>query len=132
MNLTRVIAKLETVPELKQVQFGSALIGREDVVEAFPSVFVAPLQEIAADTKSFTCVLQTVEEQFEVIMVSDYASFYTAREAMIAALVGLDLYETEPSVQLVELVQGNQVEATGSLLYWRDIFSARRERRFIP
>lgn len=132
MNLSLVIAKLETVPQIKQVQYGNVLIGREDVVEQFPAVYVAPLREMAMDSKTINCVMQTIEEQFEVVMVSDYSSFFEAREAMMAALIGMDLYNDIPSVQAVEMVEGGQVEATGSLVYWRDIFSARRERRFIP
>lgn len=130
MNLQPVIAALQALPELKQVQFGADLAGREDIVEQYPSVYVAPMKEISTEVVNATgCVLQSVDQQFITLTVCMYADLEAAREAMLGALIGLPLYPSG-NISPIEFVEGEQVEGTGTLVWWRDIYVARKQRRF--
>jgi hypothetical protein len=130
MDLAPVIARLNAKTELKQVLFGSALQGEDTVVEQFPAVFVAPFKEMAVDEPvEITAYLQMVDQMFEVMIVSSYQSFHAAREAVIDALLGKEIFPG--AVTLCRFVEGMQVEGTGTLVYWRDIFAVRKQRRVL-
>lgn len=132
MNLQPVIDLLNAVPELAQVQYGDELLGREDFVGELPAVYVTPFKEInsAEPTDLGGNVIQTVQQSFVISLVCKYAQLEQAREAILAAIIGRALYATG-NVEAIQFLEGEQVEATGSLVHWRDVFSARKQRRFV-
>lgn len=133
MNLSGVIQILETLPEVKQVLFGAVQVGDDTMVEEYPTVYVAPFKEIALDEPiEISNHLQIVDQLFEVMIVSTYQQLHEAREAIINSLLGKVLMPPEVIVtSTCRLIEGMQVEATGTLVYWRDIFGIRRQRRVL-
>lgn len=133
MNLSGVIQILETLPEIKQVLFGAVQVGDDTMVEEYPTVYVAPFKEIALDEPiEISNHLQIVDQLFEVMIVSTYQQLHEAREAIINSLIGKVLMPPEVIVtSTCRLIEGMQVEATGTLVYWRDIFGIRRQRRVL-
>lgn len=133
MNLSVVVSALEGQPGLKQVLFGSGLQGDDTTVEQYPAVFVAPFKEIAPDESiEISNHLQITDVMFEVMLVCGYQQFNQAREAVLSALLGQTLMPPEVVVtSTCRLIEGTQVEATGTLVYWRDIFAIRRQRRVL-
>lgn len=129
MNLSQVIDALEAKsPTIKRVLYGGLAYAQENLSQKVPVVYVAPFQEAGAPPAMANIHIQSVEEQFSVLLVCSYADFDTAREAVMDALLGKNL---TGSTHLTEFVAGEVVEATGTLLYWRDVFQSRRERRVI-
>lgn len=129
MNLSQVITALEAkTPTLKRVMYGGLSFAQEHLSEKVPAVYVAPFQETGMQPAMTNVHIQSIEEQFSVLLVCSYADFDTAREAVMDALLGKSL---TGSTHLTEFVAGEMVEATGTLLYWRDVFQSRRERRVI-
>ena len=133
MNLSGVIQILETLPEIKQVLFGAVQVGDDTMVEEYPTVYVAPFKEIALEEPiEISNHLQIVDQLFEVMIVSTYQQLHEAREAIINSLIGKVLMPPDVIVtSTCRLVEGMQVEATGTLVYWRDIFGIRRQRRVL-
>jgi hypothetical protein len=127
VNLSTVIEIVEALSEVKQVMFGSALLGEDTVVEEFPAVYIAPLREVGAEPIEISNYLQEVDQMFEVVMVCSYAQFSAAREALVMSLIGKELIPG--SLSACRFVEGMQVEGTGTLMYWRDIFAIRKQRR---
>ncbi len=128
MNLAQVISALQAQTAIKRVMYGSLTFAQEQLADKLPAVYVAPFQETGLPPESSNVHIQAIDEQFSVLLVCDYAGFNTAREAVMTALLGKEL---TGSTQLTEFVSGDQVDATGTLVYWRDVFQTRRERRVI-
>lgn len=135
MNLNdAIIPALQTLVtngDIAELNFGGQLAALEtDNTSTTPAVFVSPLREIAGETTTICDQRQTVEEQVQVIIVAKYEDFQDAREAIFTSLFGLNPYPPEvPAIELLSFVEGLQVDGTASFIYWRDIFSASRERR---
>jgi len=108
--------------------YGGLAYAQEQLSEKVPAVYVAPFQETGLQPTISNVHIQSVEEQFSVLLVCSYADFNAAREAVMDALLGKSL---TGSTHLTDFVSGEMVEATGTLLYWRDVFQSRRERRVI-
>lgn len=131
MNLQPVIDSLQGLSELAQVQYG-AEVGREDVVGSLPAVYVAPFKEfnVAEPSNLGGVVIQTVQQTFVVSIVCKHEDLTATREAILTALIGKPLYPSG-NVDVVQFFEGEQVEASGSLVHWRDVFSTRIQRRFV-
>lgn len=129
MNLGEVITALEAKsPTLKRVMYGGLDYAQEQLSEKVPAVYVSPFEEMGMPPTISNVHIQSIEEQFSVLLVCSYTGFDVAREAVIDALLGKAL---TGSTHLTEFVKGEMVEATGTLVYWRDVFQSRRERRVI-
>lgn len=123
---------LVTQNKLGEVNAGGQIAAKETQYEATPSVFVSLLREIAGETIDVQTLRQTVEEQLQVIMVAKYADFDEARGEVLKALFGMNPYATaDECLGELEFVEGVQIDGTASYIYWRDIFSAKRERRLM-
>lgn len=129
MNLSEVITALQAKsPTLKRVMYGGLNFAQEQLSEKVPAVYVSPYQETGMPPSMSNVHIQSIDEQFSVLLVCSYADYNTAREAVMSALLGKSL---TGSTHLTEFVAGETVEATGTLIYWRDVFQSRRERRVI-
>lgn len=129
MNLAEVITALQAKsPTIKRVMYGSLAFAQEQLEEKVPAVYVAPFMETGLAPTNSSVHIQSIEEQFSVLLVCSYADYNTAREAVMSALLGKEL---TGATHLTEFVSGETVEATGTLIYWRDVFQTRRERRVI-
>lgn len=129
MNLAEVVTALQAKsPTIKRVLYGGYAAAQEQLSEKIPAVYVAPYKEAGLVPTSSNVHIQSIEEQFSVLLVCSYADYNTAREAVMDALLGKEL---TGATHLTEYVAGEMVEATGTLVYWLDVFQSRRERRVI-
>jgi hypothetical protein len=131
MAMSEIIAALRTVPGLEVIAPAVSLQALPDLPK-YPAALVYPTKEVAEPNQLTTqfAVRQTTMVLFTVVLACSMDDHERLREAVLVALVGKEP-DAERNVDLTVHVEGEIMELTPTLVWWRDVFGYKIHRRYI-
>lgn len=131
MAMAEIIAALKTVPGLEVIAPAVSLEALPDLPK-YPAALIYPTKEVAEPNQLTTqfAARQTTMVLFTVVIACPMDKHEKLREDILVALVGKDT-DSERNVDITVHVEGEVMELTPTLIWWRDVFGYKIHRRYI-